>query len=39
MSSFKDLEYHIKEGKHSKNVREFKRTLPEDPKKSTAMEI
>ena len=39
MSSFKDLEYHIKESRHSKYLREFKRTLPEDTNKSVPMEI
>lgn len=32
LSSFKDLEYHIKEGRHGKNVKEFKRTLPQQTK-------
>lgn len=32
LSSFKDLEYHIKEGRHAKNVKEFKRTLPQQTK-------
>jgi hypothetical protein len=26
---FRDLEYHIKDGRHTKHVRDFKRTLPQ----------
>lgn len=37
LSSFKDLEYHIKEGRHAKNVKEFKRTLPQQTKAKTVV--
>lgn len=37
LSSFKDLEYHIKEGRHANNVKEFKRTLPQQSKAKTVV--
>lgn len=39
MTSFKDLDCHVRDGRHAKNVREFKRTLPPDAPKPTPMEV